>query len=70
MIEYLYSLMKGLEEYFSVRPEWKKGRFVLSETAGLPVRINWDYCYKENKVVREQLWEIQDVPKYNPMVSM
>ena len=70
MIEYLYSLMKGLEEYFLVRPAWEKGRFLLSETAGLPVRINWDYCYKENKVVREQLWETQDVPKYNPVVSM
>jgi len=70
MVEYLYSLMKGLEQYFSVRPEWKSGRFVLSEMEGLPVRINWDYCYKKNKIVREQLWEKRDVPKYNPMVSM
>jgi L-alanine-DL-glutamate epimerase-like enolase superfamily enzyme len=70
MIEYLYPLMYGLEKYFSVRPTWENGRFYLSEIEGLPVRIDWDYCYKENKVVREKLWGKQDVPLYNPVVSM
>ncbi|MEJ2903480.1 enolase C-terminal domain-like protein [Pedobacter panaciterrae] len=70
MIEYLYPLMYGLEKYFLVRPVWENGRFYLSEIEGLPVRIDWDYCYKENKIVQERLWEKQDVSKYNPVVSM
>ena len=69
-IEYLYSLMYALEKYFLIKPIWEKGRFYLPEIEGLPVRINWDYCYKENKIVRERLWEKHDVPKYNPVVSM
>lgn len=70
MIEYLHSLMYGLERYFLIRPLWKNGRFYLSEIEGLPVRVDWDYCYKENKIVLERLWEKHDVPKYNPVVSM
>lgn len=70
MIEYLYSIMYGLERYFLVKPQWKNGRFFLPEIEGLPVRIDWEYCKKENKIVREQLWEQQDVPKYAPVVSM
>lgn len=69
-IEYLYSLMYALEKYFLIKPIWEKGRFYLPEIEGLPVRINWDYCYKENKIVRERVWEKHDVPKYNPVVSM
>lgn len=70
MIEYLYPLMYGLEKYFLIKPLWENGRFYLSEIEGLPVRIDWDYCYKENKIVQERLWEKQDVSKYNPVVSM
>lgn len=70
MIEYLYSLMYGLEKYFLIRPSLKNGQFHLPESDGLPVRINWDYCLKENKVLREQVWLKQDVPGYNPLVSM
>ncbi|NQX53087.1 hypothetical protein HQN86_05625 [Pedobacter panaciterrae] len=70
MIEYLYPLMYGLEKYFLVRPVWENGRFYLSEIEGLPVRIDWDYCYKENKIVQERLWEKQNVSIYNPVVSM
>ncbi len=70
MIEYLHALMYGLERYFLVRPLWENGRFYLTEIEGLPVRIDWDYCYKENKIVQERLWEKQDVSKYNPVVSM
>ncbi|RKE56972.1 enolase C-terminal domain-like protein [Sphingobacterium detergens] len=69
-IEYLYSLMYGLEKYFMIRPTLEKGHFHLPESAGLPVRIDWDYCFKENKIVREQVWLKQDVPGYNPLVSM
>lgn len=69
-IEYLYSLMYGLEKYFLIRPILENGYFHLPESEGLPVRINWDYCFKENKIVREQVWLKQDVPGYNPLVSM
>ncbi|GAA4171192.1 enolase C-terminal domain-like protein [Sphingobacterium ginsenosidimutans] len=69
-IEYLYSLMYGLEKYFMIRPTLEKGHFHLPESAGLPVRIDWDYCFKENKIVREQVWLKQDLPGYNPLVSM
>ncbi|MNY57921.1 hypothetical protein D3C86_1941900 [compost metagenome] len=62
--------MYGLERYFLVKPQWKNGRFFLPEIEGLPVRIDWEYCKKENKIIREQLWEQQDVPKYAPVVSM
>ncbi|WP_400261404.1 enolase C-terminal domain-like protein [Sphingobacterium sp. SG20118] len=70
MIEYLYSLMHGLEKYFLIRPSLSKGQFHLPETAGLPVQIDWEYCYKENKVIREHVWEKHQVPNYNPLVSM
>jgi len=70
MIEYLYSLMYGLEGYFLIKPSWENGRFYLPEIGGVPVRINWDYCYKENKIVQEKLWEKQDVSKYSPVVTM
>lgn len=70
MIEYLYSLMYGLEKYFLIRPSLENGQFHLPESDGLPVRINWDYCLKENKVLREQVWLKRDVPGYNPLVSM
>lgn len=69
-IEYLYSLMYGLEKYFKIRPTLEKGHFHLPESAGLPVRIDWEYCFRENKIVREQVWLKQDVPGYNPLVSM
>jgi L-alanine-DL-glutamate epimerase-like enolase superfamily enzyme len=70
MVEYLYSIMYGLEEYFLIRPIWKNGSFILPETEGFPVRIDWDYCYKENKVTGERVWEKQNVKKYTPIVSM
>ncbi|MGE8378505.1 MAG: enolase C-terminal domain-like protein [Sphingobacterium sp.] len=69
-IEYLYSLMYGLEKYFMIRPTLEKGHFHLPDSAGLPVRIDWEYCFKENKIVREQVWLKQDMPGYNPLVSM
>ncbi|MGY0036411.1 enolase C-terminal domain-like protein [Pedobacter sp. NJ-S-72] len=70
MIEYLYSIMHGLEAYFLIYPTWERGRFILPETAGFPVRIDWDYCLKEKKIKWEKVWERQNVQKYNPIVSM
>lgn len=70
MVEYLYSIMYGLEEYFLIKPSWKNGRFILPNIEGLPVRIDWDYCKKENKIIREHLWDKQNVSVYRPVVSM
>lgn len=70
MVEYLYSIMHGLGQYFLVSPIWKDGKFILPETEGFPVRIDWDYCYKENKIIRERVWEKQNVHQYHPVVSM
>lgn len=70
MIEYLYSLMYGLEKYFLIKPSLREGQFHLPESAGLPVRVDWEYCYKENKVVRELVWEKHQIPHYNPLVTM
>ncbi len=69
-VEYLYSLLAGLEKYFLIKPELSKGFFHLPEIAGLPVQIDWAYCYRENTVVREYSWSKQDVPQYNPLVGM
>ncbi|HWW39127.1 hypothetical protein, partial [Pedobacter sp.] len=70
LVEYLYSIMHGLEAYFLICPTWKNGKFILPDTEGFPVRIDWDYCYKANKVIQEKIWERQYIQKYNPRVSM
>jgi len=67
-VEYLYSIMHGLEKYFSAGITWKNGRFILPEISGLPVRINWDYCL--GKVVSEKVWNKCDVRPYVPAVSI
>jgi hypothetical protein len=69
-VEYLRSIMFGLEHYFSVRPEWKNGCFILPDVEGLPVRVDWDYCNRANKVVRTQTWDKKNVKEYLPTVSM
>ena len=40
-VEYLYSIMHGLEEYFSVSPQWKNGCFQLPDIEGIGVRVDW-----------------------------
>jgi L-alanine-DL-glutamate epimerase-like enolase superfamily enzyme len=69
-VEYLHAIMYGLEVYFSVRPEWKNGSFVLPEIEGMPIRVDWDYCIRTNKVVRTQCCGNKNVKKYLPTVSM
>jgi L-alanine-DL-glutamate epimerase-like enolase superfamily enzyme len=69
-VEYLYSIMHGLEEYFSVYPQWSKGKLLLPETEGLPVRIDWDYCEKNNKITMTQRWARDEMRKYDPVVTM
>jgi L-alanine-DL-glutamate epimerase-like enolase superfamily enzyme len=67
-VEYLYSIMHGLEKYFSTRPIWKNGSFIQPEISGLPVRINWDYC--SDKIISEKTWHKRDIRQYNPIISM
>ncbi|WP_143305953.1 enolase C-terminal domain-like protein [Chitinophaga vietnamensis] len=69
-VEYMYSIMRGLEQYFSVCPEWKKGHFVLPEIAGLPVRVDWERAARDNKIVKHCNWDKQNVKKYLPIVSL
>lgn len=69
-VEYLYSIMSGLEQYFHIRPEWKEGCFILPEVNGLPVRVDWEFCCKANKVIRTQEWRRDDVKEYLPYVTM
>lgn len=69
-VEYLYSIMVGLERYFSVRPEWKNGAFMLPDIAGMPVRVDWEYCRKADKIVKHYSWNNLNVRKYSPIVSL
>lgn len=69
-IEYLYALMYGLEKYFRVYPSLHEGHFHLPDSSGLPVQIDWAYCYQEKKVIREQAWLKADVSVYSPLVIM
>ena len=69
-IEDLYSIMYGLEEYFSVKPGWKNGQFILCDIPGLPVRVDWDYCTRNRKIKREMRWTREQVKPYSPVVTV
>jgi L-alanine-DL-glutamate epimerase-like enolase superfamily enzyme len=68
-VEYLYSIMRGLEQYFYVKPEWKNGRFILPDNEGAGVQVDWDYCTRANKIIYQQLWSKKDVKSYSPVVT-
>lgn len=69
-VEYLYSLMVGLEQYFMVCPQWKNGRFTLPDIEGLPIRIDWDYWQRNNRILMHRSWTKEDVARYEPAVNM
>jgi L-alanine-DL-glutamate epimerase-like enolase superfamily enzyme len=69
-VEYLYDILSGLEVYFEVRPQWENGCFVLPDIEGIPVRINWEHCMKENKVIKAQTWTRKNTREYRPTVSL
>ncbi len=69
-VEYLHAIMHGLEQYFSVRPVSRCGQFILPDNAGIGVRINWDYCWKEDKIIQQYAWARKNVREYSPVVSM
>ncbi|MBO9620158.1 MAG: hypothetical protein J7539_14100 [Niabella sp.] len=69
-VEYLYSLMHGLERYFMVCPKWENGKFILPEIEGLPIRIDWEYWQRNNKIMIQRTWTKKEVEKYEPSVNM
>ncbi len=69
-VEYLYSIMYGLEQYFCVKPEWKNGQFLLPDVSGVPVRVDWDYCTRNQKIKRELNWTREIVKSYTPVVTL
>jgi L-alanine-DL-glutamate epimerase-like enolase superfamily enzyme len=69
-VEYLYSIMHGLESYFCVCPEKKNGRFILPDIEGVCVRVDWDYCLKANKIIHQQSWSRNEVRDFRPVVSI
>jgi len=69
-VEYLHSIMVGLEQYFSIRPEWKNGRFIIPEVAGLPVKIDWEFWQRANKIIRTNLWQRNNVKEHPPSVNI
>jgi len=69
-VEYLYSLMYGLERYFMVRPVWHQGRFKLPDIEGVPVRIDWGYWEKADKIIVNRVWTKDQLSAYNPTVTM
>ncbi|RBL90103.1 enolase C-terminal domain-like protein [Chitinophaga flava] len=69
-VEYLYSLMYGIQDYFKVQPVLKNGNLILSEIPGFPVKVDWEYCNKKNLVLRSFKWESERLDKYMPIVSV
>ncbi|KYP15203.1 enolase C-terminal domain-like protein [Flavihumibacter sp. CACIAM 22H1] len=69
-VEYLYSIMFGLEKYFTVKPAWKNGKYIFPEIAGLPIRIDWEYWSNTDKVLVHKIWTKENVTKYAPVVNM
>jgi len=69
-VEYLYTLMHGLETYFSVRPKLENGRFVLPDIEGLPVRIDWDYWNRKGKIDMNKTWTAEKSNSYSPIVLL
>ncbi|TDW95925.1 mandelate racemase/muconate lactonizing enzyme family protein [Dinghuibacter silviterrae] len=68
MVEYLYPLMNGLCEYFSEYPILEKGRFVLPDSTGIPIRIDWDRLQRKNKILTHKTWTVSEVGRYTPLV--
>lgn len=69
-VEYLYTIMQGLNDYFEVYPSWTDGRFVFPETHGLPLRIDWDYWTAKHKIIMSWDWTQKKIAAYTPTVTM
>lgn len=69
-VEYLYSIMSGLERYFSVQPEWSTGGWKLPDIAGAPVRVDWPYWKRAGKITRTAEWDVSGMASYLPTVIL
>jgi L-alanine-DL-glutamate epimerase-like enolase superfamily enzyme len=69
-VEYLYTLMYGLESYFSIYPKLENGRFLLPEIEGSPIRIDWDYWYRKDKIKMNKIWKAEKTNHYSPSVQL
>ncbi|RPE05488.1 mandelate racemase/muconate lactonizing enzyme family protein [Chitinophaga lutea] len=69
-VEYLYSIMHGLERYFSVQPVWAHGGWALPDIEGAPVRIDWEHWRRAGKIMRSVQWEPSSVTAYLPNVTL
>ncbi|MBS0028044.1 mandelate racemase/muconate lactonizing enzyme family protein [Chitinophaga sp. 22321] len=69
-VEYLHSIMSGLEIYFAVKPEWRNGRFFLPDNPGLPVKVNWSDVEDTVKIVKMRVWNKKNVREYQAIVSL
>jgi L-alanine-DL-glutamate epimerase-like enolase superfamily enzyme len=69
-VEYLFTLQNVLESYFSVHPKLEKGRFVLPDIEGLPIRIDWNYWERKNNVIAIKSWTAKESIKYRPSVLL
>lgn len=70
MVEYLHPIMYCLEQYFMIHPKCVKGEFVIPEIEGLPIRIDWAYWQKRNKIIMNRVWTRDQMSAYNPAVTM
>lgn len=70
MVEYLYSIMHSLEEYFLVKPQIKNGQFILPCEPGIGAKIDWDYCRRKEKIISTNTWCKKNVHEYRPVVTM
>lgn len=69
-VEYLYDIMQGLEKYFYIRPEWRDGKFILPESEGMGVQVDWELCTRAGKIVFDKSWSRKDVKRYAALVSI
>ncbi|MBO9153624.1 enolase C-terminal domain-like protein [Chitinophaga sp. GCM10012297] len=69
-VEYLYSIMSGLERYLKVKPEWSHGGWALPAIEGAPVRVDWEYCKRADKITRSAEWDTASMAAYRPNVIL
>lgn len=69
-VEYLFTLMHGLESYFSICPKLENGKFVLPLIDGIPIRIDWDYWQQKDRIKANKIWKAEKTNYYSPMVQL
>ncbi|WP_316788264.1 enolase C-terminal domain-like protein [Pedobacter frigoris] len=69
-VEYLFTLMHGLESYFAVCPKLENGHFILPQIEGLPIRIDWDYWQRKDKIKMNKIWSAEKTNYYSPLVQL